>query len=227
MLRHLQPTHVLTQALCNVCAVSLTDVEAAFAVESGVQARIVALEASKLDDIWADMRRVAEACGVAQAGEQVIEKLQTRVEELEKRASKAAWRPRVAAIEWLDPLMAAGNWVPELLAKAGAENLFGQAGEHSPWMKFDELQAADPDVIIALPCGFDLAKTRLEMQAMTTLPGWADLKAAEAGKVFLCDGNQFMNRPGPRLVESLQIFAEILHPDLFAPEFEGVGWERY
>ena len=227
MMRRLEPTHVVTQTLCDVCAVSLADVEAAFAVESGVQAHIVALAASNLNDVWADLRRVAEACGSTHMGEQVIQKLQLRVEALERRAAKATWRPRVAAIEWLDPLMAAGNWVPELLAKAGAENLFGQAGEHSPWMQPAELFTADPDVIIALPCGFDLAKTRCEMQAMTAIPGWADLKAAEAGKVFLCDGNQFMNRPGPRLVESLQIFGEILHPDLFAPELEGVGWERF
>ncbi len=227
LLHRLEPTHVLTQTLCDVCAVSLADVEAAFAVESGVQAQIVSLEANRLDDVWTDIRLIARACGVAQSGEQVIQDLQSRIADIATRAEEAAWHPRVAAIEWLDPLMAAGNWVPELLATAAAENLFGRAGEHSPWMKTEDLLAADPDVIIALPCGFDVAKTRIQMQAMIALPGWADLKAAQAGNVFLCDGNQFMNRPGPRLVESLQIFAEILHPDLFAPELEGVGWERY
>ncbi len=227
MLRHLRPTHVITQTLCDVCAVSLTDVKAAFAVDTGVQAQIVALGASQLHDVWTDIGLVAEACGVAERGKQAVATLQSRVDDLAERASRASRHPRVAAIEWLDPLMAAGNWVPELLAKAGAENLFGRPGEHSPWMQFDELRAADPDVIIALPCGFDLARTRLEMRALTAMPHWTELTAVRTGNVFLCDGNQYMNRPGPRLVESLQIFAEILHPDLFAPQLQGVGWQRY
>ncbi len=145
---------------------------------------------------------------------------------IEARTKQEDAKPRIAALEWLEPLMAGGNWVPELIEMAGGKNLFGLAGQHSPWMTWEELVVADPDVIVALPCGFDLARTRSEMYWLTERTGWNDLKAVRSGKVFVCDGNQFMNRPGPRLVESLQIFAEILHPGLFEPLLEHVGWER-
>jgi len=123
--------------------------------------------------------------------------------------------------------MAAGNWVPELVELANGENLFGQAGMHSPWMVWDELVAADPDVIISLPCGFDLERTRQEMYWLTGRPGWRELRAVRSGEVYLADGNQFMNRPGPRIVESLEILAEILHPDIFEARWEGSGWVRW
>ena len=146
---------------------------------------------------------------------------------IEARAQSAAERPSVAALEWLDPLMAGGNWVPELIEKAGGTNLFGVAREHSPWMTWEALASADPDVIVALPCGFDLERTHEEMRYVSRLRGWTELEAVRANRVFICDGNQFMNRPGPRLVESLQIFAEILHPRLFEPKLEHAGWERF
>jgi iron complex transport system substrate-binding protein len=123
--------------------------------------------------------------------------------------------------------MAAGNWVPELIEKAGGENLFGVAGQHSPWMTWEELAAADPDIVVALPCGFDLQRTRMEMHWLTERTGWSTLKAVRTNQVFICDGNQFMNRSGPRLVESLQIFGEMLHPELFLPALKGVGWQRF
>jgi iron complex transport system substrate-binding protein len=132
----------------------------------------------------------------------------------------------VACIEWVDPLMAAGNWMPELVEMAGGVNLFGTAGKHSPWMSFEQLVAADPDAIVLLPCGFDLPRTREDLPLLARRPEWPALKAVQAGRVFLTDGNQFFNRPGPRLVESLEILAEMLHPEAFAFAHEGTGWER-
>ena len=123
--------------------------------------------------------------------------------------------------------MAAGNWVPELIDMAGAVNLFGQPGLHSPWMTWDELIASDPDVIITMPCGFDLKRTRDEMYWLTDNPNWSKLRAVQSGDVYLADGNQYMNRPGPRVVESLQILAEILHPDQFEPKLKGLGWKQW
>jgi iron complex transport system substrate-binding protein len=120
--------------------------------------------------------------------------------------------------------MAAGNWVPELVEMAGAVNLFGQAGAHSPWMTWQELLDADPDVIISMPCGFDLERTSAEMYWLTDRPEWGKLRAVKTGQVYLADGNQYFNRPGPRLVESLQILAEILHPEAFEPTLEGRAW---
>ena len=117
--------------------------------------------------------------------------------------------------------MAAGNWTPELIEMAGGINLFGEAGKHSPWMTWDELAAADPDVIVIAPCGFDLARTEQEMHWMTGRPGWSTLRAR---KYYLADGNQYFNRPGPRVVETLEFSGEILHPDRFAPTLRGTAW---
>jgi iron complex transport system substrate-binding protein len=122
--------------------------------------------------------------------------------------------------------MAAGNWMPEIVTLAGGRNLFGESGAHSPWISLEQLRAADPDVIVVLPCGFDLRRTRRELAPLLETPGWEELRAVRRQRVFLCDGNQYFNRPGPRLVESLEIMAELLHPELFPPLHEGVGWAR-
>jgi iron complex transport system substrate-binding protein len=227
LIRRLRPTHIITQTQCEVCAVSLQDVERALQSDFRIDARIIALEPYALADVWADVRRVGSACECRGAAEELIARLQARIDSIRQRASEARRRPRVAALEWLDPLMAGGNWVPELIEIAAGQNLFGAPGEHSPAMTWDELTAADPDVIVALPCGFDLQRTRDEMHWITSRPDWNDLCAVRTKQVFVCDGNQFMNRPGPRLVESLQAFAEMLHPELFAPKLEHVAWQQH
>ncbi len=225
LIRELRPTHIITQTQCRVCAVSLDDVEAAIRDQLETDARIIPLEAYALSGLWEDIRQIARHCDVSAAGEQLIQELKRCMTEIATRAARAERSPTVAAIEWLDPLMAAGNWVPELIEMANGRNLFGAAGQHSPWMTWEQLAAADPDVIVALPCGFDLARTRQETRVLQNLPGWINLKAVQTANVFVCDGNQFMNRPGPRLLESLRIFAEILHPELFEPALRGTGWE--
>jgi iron complex transport system substrate-binding protein len=227
VLERLQPTHIVTQTQCRVCAVSLEDVERALAGSISSRPRLIALEPNALDDIWTDIRRVAFACGIPSKGDEVVATLRHRMTLISTRACGARRRPRVACIEWHEPLMAAGNWVPELVELANGENLFGKAGIHSPWMVWEELVASDPDVIVSMPCGFDLERTRQEMYWLTRRPGWSDLRAVQRGEVYLADGNQYMNRPGPRVVESLAILAEILHPDIFWPEREGAGWERF
>jgi iron complex transport system substrate-binding protein len=227
VLEKLKPTHIVTQTQCRVCAVSLEDVERALAGSISSRPKLVALEPNALDDIWSDIKRVASACGVASKGEEVVTKLGHEMAQISTLARDARRRPRVACIEWHEPLMAAGNWVPELVELANAENLFGKAGLHSPWMSWDELVANDPDVIISMPCGFDLERTSQEMYWLTDRPGWSELRAVKSGQVYLADGNQYLNRPGPRIVESLKILAEILHPDAFESRLEGVGWERW
>lgn len=223
----LRPTHIITQSQCKVCAVSVEDVERAFAAEMRTDARIVCLEPYAIRDLWRDIRQVASACGCERSADLLITSLRHRMQEIQNRAEVAHARPKVAAIEWLEPLMAAGNWVPELIQMAGGDDLFGTAGEHAPWMTWERLTASDPDAIVALPCGFDLNRTKAEMHWLSERPGWKGLKAVWERRVFVCDGNQFMNRPGPRLVESLQIFAEMLHPDLFEPKLKRIGWERF
>jgi iron complex transport system substrate-binding protein len=122
--------------------------------------------------------------------------------------------------------MAAGNWMPELVEMAGGVNLFGITGKHAPWMSWEQLCEADPDVIVLLPCGFDIARTRRDLPLLANRPDWPHLRAVRAGRVFLADGNQYFNRPGPRLVESLEILAELLHPKWFSFGHEGTGWQR-
>lgn len=226
-IRKLRPSHILTQTQCKVCAVSLEDVERITREGLATDAEIISLEPYALADVWNDIRRVAIGCGRAEAAEELIDRLKGQLSEIQTCTSRASRRPSVAAIEWLEPLMAGGNWVPELIEMANGQNLFGVAGEHSPWTTWEQIVAADPDVLVALPCGFDLARTRREMHWLEERPGWKSLRAVENTNIFVCDGNQFMNRPGPRLVESLRIFAEMIHPELFEPTLEGVGWERF
>jgi iron complex transport system substrate-binding protein len=227
VLDRLQPTHVLTQTQCRVCAVSLEDVQRALTGSVSSRPQLVALEPNRLEDIWSDIRRVGKACNITPKSEEVVQTLQDRMARISLSARQAGHRPRVACIEWLEPLMASGNWIPELVGLAGGENLFGKAGLHSPWMTWDELIASDPDVIVIMPCGFDLERTRREMYWLTGKSEWQHLRAVRNGEVYLADGNQYLNRPGPRIVESLQIFAEILHPELFEPALESVAWEHF
>jgi iron complex transport system substrate-binding protein len=153
--------------------------------------------------------------------------LHAELDSIRARVARTPRRPTIACIEWIDPLMAAGNWVPELVEIAGGRNLLGAAGKHSPWLDWDALAACDADVIAVMPCGFDIERSRQEMATLTTDPRWAALRAVRNGRVYLTDGNQYFNRPGPRLVESGRILAEILYPDLCDNSFEGTGWVRF
>lgn len=212
VLEELQPSHILTQTQCEVCAVSLKDLEQAMAAGLSISPRVVPLHPNSLADVWDDIRRVAESLGIAERGESTIASLQARMRAISDRTQTTQAKPRVACIEWLEPLMAAGNWVPELVEMAGGVNLFGEAGKHSPWMSWRQLVDADPDVIVVMPCGWDAARTAPEMHWLSDRPEWPKLRAVQNKRVHLTDGNQFFNRPGPRLVESLEILAGLLNP---------------
>ncbi|MBW4659951.1 MAG: cobalamin-binding protein [Drouetiella hepatica Uher 2000/2452] len=224
VLEQLQPTHILTQAQCEVCAVSLGEVEQAVDCLTHSQPQIISLQPNVLADLWTDIEQVAAALGVE--SQPVIDFLQQRVETCAQGSSLIADRPRVACIEWIEPLMAAGNWIPELVELAGGRSLFGEVGQHSPWLQWEALTIANPDLIILMPCGFDLTRTTQEARSLPTHPEWANLSAVKTGQVYVTDGNQYFNRPGTRLVDSLEILAEILHPDRFNFGYEGSGWRR-
>jgi iron complex transport system substrate-binding protein len=188
--------------------------------------QLVSLAPNTLADVWAGIEQVALALQVPERGTELVRRLQARMRSVAERARGLASRPTVACIEWIDPLMAAGNWMPELVQMAGGANVFGVAGAHAPWMTWEQLCAADPEVLVFLPCGFDIARTRRDLPVLTSRTQWPHLRAVRSGRVFLADGNQYFNRPGPRLVESLEILAEVLHPDAFAFEHAGRGWQR-
>jgi iron complex transport system substrate-binding protein len=226
LLKQLRPDVIVTQSHCEVCAVSQRDVEQAVCDWLGTRPQVVSLAPNALADVWDSVHQVAAALGAPQRGEELIRELQQHMAAIAERARSLPARPTVAYVEWIDPLMAGGNWMPELVTMAGGVNLFGTAGQHSPWMTWDDLRRRDPEVIFVAPCGFDLERTHQEMPALTRRPDWPDLRAAREGRVYLADGNQFFNRPGPRLIESLEILAEVLHPEAFAFGHEGAGWQR-
>jgi iron complex transport system substrate-binding protein len=227
LLRRLQPNVILTQGQCEVCAVSEGDLRAALAREIGWEPEIVALAPKRFADLWSDLRTVAQTLQMQDEGREVIRKLKERVAEVLLRVCQQNHRPTVACIEWMDPLMAAGNWVPEMVELAGGQNLLGRAGEDSPWLDWEPLRAANPDILLLMPCGFDCARTRNEMALMSSRPGWSELGAVKSRQVFIVDGNAYFNRPGPRLVDSVEILAEIFFPMAFPKAaYEGKGWER-
>ncbi|MDA0228864.1 MAG: cobalamin-binding protein [Proteobacteria bacterium] len=225
MLRALRPTHIVTQDQCEVCAVSLKDVEAALAEDIGSSVEIVSVNPLRLGEVWASIRQTGRAFGVdADAFCRTLTGRIARIAAVGMGVS--ATPPSVATIEWCDPLMAAGNWLPELVAIAGGNNLFGDAGKHSPRLEFDDLRAVEPDILIFMPCGYDLAKTAEEAEQLLQGPAWAALPAVRNGRAYAVDGNAYFNRPGPRLVESAEILAEIFHPESHEFGHEGTGWRR-
>lgn len=232
ILNQLKPDVIVTQDQCEVCAVSLKDVEAAVCELISSHPKLVSLKTNCLDDLWQDIQKVAEAVGVAEKGRGLIEGLKGQMNKIVERVAKTrsietSLKPTVACLEWLDPLMAAGNWMPELVEMAGGENLFGEAGRHSPWMNWEDLIQKDPDIILCLPCGWGIEKTRSEMPVLARRPEWNRLKAVKNNQVYLLDGNQYFNRPGPRLAESLEILAEIFHPETFSFGHKGKGWAPF
>lgn len=222
----LAPDLLVTQTQCEVCAVSLRDVEAALREIVPTRPALVAMRPNALADLWRDMRAVADALGVPERGVQMVSRLQRRMRAIAERASGLA-RLRVACIEWIEPLMAAGNWTPELIAMARGEDVLGRPGEHAGAIGLDAIERADPDVILVTPCGFDLARAAREMAPLDASPAWEALRAVRERRVFLGDGNAFFNRPGPRVAETLEILAEILHPEAFRFGHEGRGWRRW
>jgi iron complex transport system substrate-binding protein len=226
LLAELAPTHLVTQVQCEVCAVSLMDVEKALAAWTVPRPQLVALGAETLWGVVEDVHRLADALKMPAEGKRVAGDLLRRWNAVADRARRAAARPRVATIEWLAPLMAAGNWMPEMVELAGGQNLFGQPGRHSPALSWDELRRADPDALVLLPCGFSLDRLEEEAGALTALPGWSGLSSVAQGRVYLTEGNQLFNRPGPRLAESLEALAQMLHPELFGRGLEGTAWRR-
>jgi iron complex transport system substrate-binding protein len=223
--RELRPTVILTQTQCEVCAVTPRDLEAAACEWIGMAPRLVAVSPNSLADVLDDLVRVGEGCGVAARAEQVRAAEWQRIEAITRRAAVATSRPRVASLEWIEPLMGAGNWIPELIERAGGVSVLGRGGHDAAWSSLAELAAVDPDVLVIAPCGFDLARTRRELPPLVDAPGFRALRAVRAGRVFLADGFLHFNRPGPRIAESLEIYAEMLWPERFAFGHRGVAFE--
>lgn len=223
VLEELQPTHIIIQDQCDICAVNLSEVEKAIAELTKSNPQVISLQPNLLHEVWGDIQRVAKTLGVE--SKPVLDKLQDRINAIANKTRDIKKKPTVVALEWTEPLMGVGNWIPEMIEIAGGQALLGVKGKHSPYLSWESLVEANPDILIIMPCGFDLERTERESQVLTKHPDWSKLKAVKNDKVFIVDGNSYFNRPSHRLVDSTEILSEILHPSLFDYGFEGKGWK--
>ncbi len=227
VIKELAPDVVITQAQCEVCAVSLTEVEQALENYLDKEAKVISLQPNSLDDILNDIRIVSAGLGVPEEGERVVEDLQERIDIIRHKLKFIETKPSVACIEWLEPLMLSGNWMPGLVNVAGGTNLLTTPGAHSPYIDWNDILLSDPEIIIVMPCGFSIERTLKEIDILLELPGFTELKAVKNNRVYIADGNQYFNRPGPRIVDSLEILAEIINPKQFIFGYEGDGWIKF
>jgi len=231
-LRELAPDLILTQAQCEVCAVSLPQLENTLADWSGARPEILSMEPMTLKEVLDVALRIGRTIGrpemamqVLAAKERALQRLRNRMG-LSRRTDPATL-PTIACIEWMEPLMTAGHWMPDVAEMAGARAVLAEKGTPSRVIEWDALRAADPDVLAILPCGFTLAETRRDLHYLTEREGWSDLRAVQSGRVVLLEGNAYFNRPGPRLYRSIELLAEAIHPDAVDAEALAIEpWER-
>lgn len=225
LLLSLTPDVVITQTHCEVCAVSPADL-AHGRSPALVREQVVALSAGSLEGILAGFIEVSRVLGCDAAGQELVNALRARMASLVER-TRLLPRRSVVCLEWIDPIFAMGNWGPELVDIAGGQNLLGTQGAHSTSTTFRAVLDADPEILVVAPCGFPIDRTLKEMPLVAAQSGWNDLRAVTAGRVFVADGNRYFNRSGPKVFETADILAEILHPGAFPPEHEGSAWVRW
>lgn len=227
LIKSLEPDFVITQAQCEVCAVSLKDVELAMEDLLEKNCRIISLDPHGLSDIYRDIQQLADQLGVEAAGAELLELSEERINIIRHKLKFIVEKPRVACIEWLSPLMIAGNWTPEIIEIAGGTPILAEKGKHSGYINFENLQNENPDIIVLIPCGFSIQRTLMEINLMLELPGWKELKAVQENRIYIADGNQYFNRSGPRITDSIEIMAEIINPKQFIFGYETEGWIRF
>lgn len=225
-LRLLQPDLIITQEQCDVCAIKYDDLMEGIRAELGYTPTVLSLKPSVLADVMDDIKRIGEHINRKAEALTLLEDMQSRLDIIEHKLRFAKYRPSIVMIEWIEPLMVAGHWSPELLTIAGGIPALSKIGARSFYINMDDLEAADPDGIVIAACGFDLAKSEEEYKQLEQDARWQNLKAVQKGHVFICDGNQFFNRPGPRLVDSAEILAEILQLNQFYYGFENIFWKQ-
>jgi iron complex transport system substrate-binding protein len=211
-LEELRPDLIVTQALCDVCAVAEEEVRAAACRLPG-QPGVLNLEPQRLADVLESIRRVGEAAGCADRAEAVVAGLRARIDAVAERSARLTHRPRVALLEWIDPPFSSGHWTPELVELAGGVEGLGQHGEDSRTLRWQEVVDWQPEVLVVACCGFGVERTLQDLPILLGYPGWAGLPCAKAGRVYVVDGSAYFSRPGPRLVDSLEILAHVLHPE--------------
>ena len=220
----LKPDLIITQSQCNVCAVSLDDVQNSLKKILKINPQIISLEPNNLNDVWMDIKKLGNKLNKNLAADNIINSINNEIVHLKKHNQNKI-NVNVACIEWIDPLMFAGNWVPEIVDIAGGNDLFGQKGRHSSWSNYSELYKKNPDKIIFMPCGYSIDKTKTEIEILYKTREWTELKAVKSGNIYITDGSQYFNRPGPRLLDSIKIMNDIIF-DRDRYGFFGKGWEK-
>ncbi len=227
LIQSLKPDVVITQDQCAVCAVSEKDVENALSDLLVNDTQLISLSPNTLDDILREIKETASALGVEQKGDQVVEDLQERIDLVKHKLKFFPDKPTVAVIEWLSPLMIAGNWIPELVEIAGGKPVLAENGKHSPFIDWQQIYDENPDIIVVANCGFTINRSLQEIDLLLNQPGWRDLAAIKNNRVYIVDGNAYFNRSGPRIVDTIEILAEIITPKYLSFGYEGAGWIKF
>jgi len=212
VLQTLQPDLIVTQTLCDVCAVSADEVQSAACSLPG-SPTIINLEPERLSEIYDAIRQVAEATDTQRTAEHVIEELMFRVNAVVERSNQLKIKPRVALLEWLNPPFSCGHWNPELVRLAGGIEVLGKEGQRSRTLTWSEVIESQPEVVLIACCGFNIGRTLEDISGLQSVDGWKELPAVEAGRAYVTDGSQYFSRPGPRLVDSLEILAHLIQPE--------------
>ena len=216
LLESLHPNLILTQAKCEVCAVDYDEVESAVQKLPPPRPKILSFQPNSLEDLFHDLQVIAKETKREDQADRLIAQWRQRIEKIQKSVKSVPNRPRVLMVEWLKPLMAAGSWTPGLVHLAGGEQGLNPGPGKAKKITWEQVRQYNPEVIVLIPCGFSVARTLQDLPLLTSMEGWDKLSAVHSGKVFVVDGSQYFNRPGPRLIESLEILAVIIHPSFFS-----------
>ena len=227
LIQSLNPDVVITQNQCEVCAVSEKDVEDALSDLLTKNTQLISLSPNTLNDILHEIKEVATVLDVEERGNQLIEDLQERIDLVKHKLKFFPEKPKVAVIEWLSPLMIAGNWIPELVEIAGGTPILAENGKHSPFVDWQQIYDENPEIIVIANCGFTIGRTLQEIDLLLNQPGWRDLEAVKNNRVYIADGNAYFNRSGPRIVDTIEMLAEMITPKYFAFGYEGAGWIKF
>jgi iron complex transport system substrate-binding protein len=224
LLADLAPDLIITQTHCEVCAVSPANLSHGARIVT--RRPVVTLGASTVSGVLNDFLQVAGVLGLATQGHETVERIRERLDTV-AAATRPLRHATIVCLEWIDPIFPMSNWTPELVECAGGTGLLGAPGQHSVTTPWDAVRAADPEVLVIAPCGFELPRTLAEMPTFAARPGFADLRAVRTGRVYAADGNLYFNRSGPSLFKTPDLLAEILHEDTFPPLHEGTAWVRW
>jgi len=225
-LESLNPDLILTQDHCEVCAASLQDVEMAVRSHCTSQTKVLSVSPETLDDVFESIKAIGEAADVENRAHHLVEELQLRLGIIRQTVNGSP-RNKVVTIEWMEPLMTGGNWIPELVELAGGNALLAEQGKHSPVIDWERILQADPNQLLIMPCGFTIHQSRKQIHLLTEKEGWKELKAFSENEIYILDGDRFFNRPGPGMYDSARILAEVMHPNLFKPIYRENGWTQW